>query len=706
MRAVIDGAPTGGRGPGVAVQGMPSHSQQDTLESQPGRYKGNGPPPPRVVLMLAALADISSAISSARIQHSDAVDWACFFRHTPQRPIRTIQIRQNTRTAVIITLVFADGACCDSAKGSRAALERTTEDRTDMQKNAPAAMAFDTHRLKILPDPEDFELKKGYMRALIQFAEDGVIRDDESDADSVVSMRASGGKGNTLAPEKAYISCRISSVPAFTWPDDEALQTPAEPTTADTDSILSASTAQSPGPLQETFASLTIPPTRDLNPPHPTALRPPPHPSRKRPTNPLPLLAVQEEPPRRSLSATTSPIALPLPPGRPSTSTITTTPSSSSLSASSSRRRGGPKSLRRTSPGRSTSDSLLRLFRPHTTTTTITTAPLERRTLTPHDRLAPVPRQELTDASIPPVPAMDPSWDAIPAMRDVEGGQGGVFGTPLDESVALAPTRIRVSHKGSSVSHRSVPLSVYKCAEYIRATAPHSPRLFGEATRRNNARVAELHGIFNSGPGYGADFSLQDAERGGVRKGRREGGGYTPADAAHLILLYLESLPKPLIPPSVVKSWIVLARRHARPGGVMEEEETLDFWAEALNRLGTMERNLVKLLLEVFAVVLGGAEAGGEEERGLAGDVAGGMLHLEVGGGDEEGKGGGLLRRISSGRRKKGRGREAVGALGFLVRRRGEYLGGLARGGDGGGEGGFLPSVGEVMGWKGERRTR
>lgn len=703
MRAVIDGAPTGGRGQGGSAC-HPSRGCHHTCRKRPwGRSLGDTKttaPRPHDGKTLTALVVVPplqpvyktqrrwTGLPSCDTHHEDT-------NHTDTTPHENCSHHHPgiRRRRVVATA---------AQKGNRATPERTTNDRPDMQQKAPAAMDFKPHHLKILPDLEDFELQKGYMRALIQFAEDGVIRDDESDADSVVSTRAGGGKGNTLAPAKAYISCRISSVPAFAWPVDEALRTPdldAEPTAADTDSILSASTAQSPGPLQETFAPLTLTTSRELNPPHLTALRPPPHPSRKKPSNPLPLLTVQEEPPRRSLSAANSPtnpsLALPLPPGRPSTSTTTTTPSSSSLSASS-RRRGGPKSLRSTSPRRSTSDSLLRLFRPSTSTTT---APLERRTLTPHDRLAPVPRQDLADTeAIPPVPAIDPSWDAIipPPQIDTGGGQS-VFGIPLDESVALAPMRIRVSHKGSSVSHRSVPVSVYKCAEYIRATAPHSPRLFEEGTRRDRS-VAGLYDVFNTGPGYGANLSFVE-------------GRYTPADAAHLILLYLESLPRPLIPPSVVKSWIVLARRHARPGGVMEEEETLDLWAEALNRLGTMERNLVKLLLELFAVVLGGAEAGGEEERGLAGDVAGGMFHLELGGMDGEGKGGGLLRRISSGRRgrkKEGRGREAVVALGFLVRRRGEYRGGLAKGGTNGlgGEGGFLPSVGEVMGWRGESRKR
>ncbi|KAK1829771.1 hypothetical protein QBC39DRAFT_373491 [Podospora conica] len=554
-------------------------------------------------------------------------------------------------------------------------------------------MEFDRQHLRVLPDPEDFELKKGYMRALIQFAEDGVIRDTDSDADSTVSKRAGGGNANTLAPPgRTYISCRISSVPAFTWPDD-AVQPPdsdADSRAADTDSVLSASTAQSPGPLQETFPSLTLTTSKDLPP---TGLRPPPHPSRKsKPAaNPLSLRTVQEETPRRSISATPSPVTsllTAIPFGRPSTSSLSpssTTPRLQSL-----------RHKRSTSPRRSSGESLFRLFRPSTARDDPPPTFLERRTLTPHERLAPVPRGQGHD--IPPVPTIPPPsrWELTPVPTQEESGKS-VFGIPLDESVALAPMRIRVSHKGSAVSHRSVPVGVYRCCEYIRRTGPHAPTLFGPRTLRAEA-VAALRGVFDAGPGYGGDFDFE-------ADGDGEGGGYAPADAAHLVLVYLGALPKPLVPESVMKSWIVLCRRHDAQGGGGGgggmEESGLDFWAEALNRLGTMERNLVKLLLEVFAVVLGEADAGGEEERGLAGDVAGAMFQLALHAGGEEG-GGGLLRRMSGSRsrRKEGRGREAVVALGFLVRRRGEYLRGLATGG--GGEGGFLPSVGEVKGWKGK----
>lgn len=325
MRAVIDGAPTGGRGQGGSAC-HPSRGCHHTRRKRPwGRSLGDTKstaPRPHDGKTLTALVVVPSlqpvyktqrrwtGLPSCDTHHEDT-------NHTDTTPHENCSHHHPgiRRRRVVATA---------AQKGNRATPERTTNDRPDMQQKAPAAMDFKPHHLKLLPDLEDFELQKGYMRALIQFAEDGVIRDDESDADSVVSTRAGGGKGNTLAPAKAYISCRISSVPAFAWPVDEALRTPdldAEPAAADTDSILSASTAQSPGPLQETFTPLTLTTSRELNPLHLTALRPPPHPSRNKPSNPLPLLTVQEEPPRRSLSATNSPtnpsLALPPPQAAP-----------------------------------------------------------------------------------------------------------------------------------------------------------------------------------------------------------------------------------------------------------------------------------------------------------------------------------------------------------------------------------------------------
>ena len=368
------------------------------------------------------------------------------------------------------------------------------------------------HSLKMLPDLEDFELKKGYMRALIQFAENGVIDNDDSDAESVRSAKPSEDN-IALGAEKTYISCRISSVPAFTWAEDEAVQEGSggdmEAGALDNDSILSASTAQSPGPSQDTFGSLHLTTSRERDVPTFAGLSPPPHPQRKTSSTLSPLRTVQEEPPKRSFSATNSPVlahSLSVTPtssflsvqvpqaiaGRPSTST---TPSSSSLSAFSNTCGTRRKSLsrKRSSSPRRSGESLFRLFRPTSTKDDAVTF-LERRTLTPHERLAPIPLQQHTaHPSVPPVPTIADSyrWESVPlpvppSYEQATDPGKPVFGIPLDESVALAPMRIRVSHKGSSVSYRSVPLSVYKCCEFIRQTGTSLSPSLTRTTRADN----------------------------------------------------------------------------------------------------------------------------------------------------------------------------------------------------------------------------
>ena len=45
---------------------------------------------------------------------------------------------------------------------------------------------------------------------------------------------------------------------------------------------------------------------------------------------------------------------------------------------------------------------------------------------------------------------------------------GAAFGVDLKESIKIAPSKIRISHRGKSTSYRLFPLSVYKCCEFIR----------------------------------------------------------------------------------------------------------------------------------------------------------------------------------------------------------------------------------------------
>ncbi len=205
--------------------------------------------------------------------------------------------------------------------------------------------------------------------------------------------------------------------------------------------------------------------------------------------------------------------------------------------------------------------------------------------------------------------------------------------------------------------------------------------------------VAHLKTIFSLAPTYGDDFQF-------------EGSDYSVHDAARLILIYLEELPKPLIPPSVVKSWILLARQEGAIEPPCPRIETgLDFWTEALNRLPTASRNLTKHLLTLFAEVLlaSTGQVTEADARQLASSVSRALFHQDiepvVGGG-----GGGLMGRWKA----AGAGRRNVQptlALAFLIKKRGEYAVTL---GEASGKGAskrdskmFLPSTREMMEWKG-----
>ncbi|KAK3899797.1 hypothetical protein C8A05DRAFT_17818 [Staphylotrichum tortipilum] len=268
-----------------------------------------------------------------------------------------------------------------------------------------------------------------------------------------------------------------------------------------------------------------------------------------------------------------------------------------------------------------------------------------------------------------------------------------VFGVELKESIRVAPMKIRISHKGRSTSYRTYPLSVYKCCEFIRRAGGTDGYIFSLPGHTYN--VAHLKTVFSLAPTYGDDFQF-------------EGSDYTVHDAARLILIYLEELPKPLIPPSVVKSWILLARQEGAIEPPCPRIETgLDFWTEALNRLPTASRNLTKHLLTLFAEVLLAASGQVTEAdaRQLASSVSRAMFHQDVEpvvAGTGTG-GGGLM-----GRKKSASGKRNVQptlALAFLIKKRGEYAVSL---GEASGKGAnkrdskmFLPSTREMMEWKG-----
>ncbi|KAK3688810.1 hypothetical protein B0T22DRAFT_162295 [Podospora appendiculata] len=279
--------------------------------------------------------------------------------------------------------------------------------------------------------------------------------------------------------------------------------------------------------------------------------------------------------------------------------------------------------------------------------------------------------------------------------ENLQAGPASFFGVDLNQSINVAPMRIRISHKGRSTSYRTFPLGVYKCCEFIRASGCTDANLFSSADAYN---VSQLKLIFNTAPSYGESFAFASCP------------DYTVYDAARLILIYLSELPKPLVSNSVLKSWIMLARQEGaiEPPCPQRLDTGLDFWAEALNRLPMASRSLVKHLLNLFAEILISRatphRAGREvpvmineaDARRLAASVARALFHTD------EGKFGG----------RKNAAVHPTLALAFLIVKRGEYMGSLGRldavvmGGGGAGRrresNMFLPSTKEIMRWKGQ----
>jgi hypothetical protein len=199
--------------------------------------------------------------------------------------------------------------------------------------------------------------------------------------------------------------------------------------------------------------------------------------------------------------------------------------------------------------------------------------------------------------------------------------------------------------------------------------------------------VATLKTIFSLGPSFGEQFYF-------------EGSDYTVHDAAQLILVFLEELPKPLISPSVVKSWILLARQEGAIEPPCPRVETgLDFWTEALNRLPTVNRNLTKHLLTLFAEVLLAAagEISEADARQLASAVSRAMFHHDAEGAALDGKG-------RDAKKKPGRRNvQPTLALAFLIKKRGEYALSLGNSSNDAKRESklFLPTTREMMEWKG-----
>jgi len=239
--------------------------------------------------------------------------------------------------------------------------------------------------------------------------------------------------------------------------------------------------------------------------------------------------------------------------------------------------------------------------------------------------------------------------DDVTADMDATLEPDQIFGVSLHKSMQVSHSGARTHHSGGGSkksggggggsSRRDFPTCMLKCTSFIRESGGvQTPDIFGEAG--HPARLAKLTDLFATGPDYGEDLDMAAA-------------GFTAHEAADLMLLFLASLPKPLVAESVAKRWIAMSRQAIQSGSHAKRhlEECIDFWEEALGGVRGSARSLFKLLLNLWGDVADASEANDMTAERLAGRVLKPLLHTAPG-------------RYET---------DLVLGLAFLIRKRSEY---------------------------------
>ncbi|RYP48320.1 hypothetical protein DL768_005776 [Monosporascus sp. mg162] len=233
------------------------------------------------------------------------------------------------------------------------------------------------------------------------------------------------------------------------------------------------------------------------------------------------------------------------------------------------------------------------------------------------------------------------SFKKLPLWNDLDELIGpetdAVFGVSLQKSMQVARGVAKTHHSGGGrASRREYPLCVQKCCLYIKNEGITAPDIFAEPG--DSFRVQKLRDIFSKPPSYGEEVNWDH---------------YGVYDAADLILLYLSQLPKPLVPESTAKRWIVLSRQATVTGSHgTRSEQCIDFWEEALGTIRGPARTVFKLLINLWADIAAAAEQNDMTAERLAGVLLKPLMH------------------ISSEKYET----DFVLALAFLIRKRTEYV--------------------------------
>ncbi|KAJ4388067.1 hypothetical protein N0V93_008672 [Gnomoniopsis smithogilvyi] len=210
-----------------------------------------------------------------------------------------------------------------------------------------------------------------------------------------------------------------------------------------------------------------------------------------------------------------------------------------------------------------------------------------------------------------------------PVAEDTEPDD--IFGVSLKKSMQIASATVRTHHNGSKgSSRREFPRVILTCVSFIKENdGIKAPNIFGENFSMDFdtdhlVRVSELKQCFSTAPYYG--------------EGNIEWEQYDVYDAAEMIVLFLQQLPKPLITETVAKRWIVLSRQASVPGSMgLRLDSCIDFWDEALLGVRGPARSMFKLLLNLWGDIADAADINDMTAERLASRLLNPLMHLPAG---------------------------------------------------------------------------